>query len=258
MAQKQSVWETSNYYEKACEGSLDIDHPGTKLLVKLSTKRKRILDLGCGEGTRLSLIAGRGVGIDISRKAIKIAREKFPKLKFIKGDLEKLPFEANSFDMVYSAYVFEHLTNPERVLSEAKRVLIKNGDLVIICPNYGAPNRSSPPFRGSRFNKILSGFIRDLIYLFKKVGKLNWNKVTPIADDSHYYTDWDVTIEPYSLTLEKYLSDNGFRIMKNISTWEYELDGAKFHQKVFKLLAKLGVYPFTFWSPHIVIQVRKT
>lgn len=257
MVQKQSVWETNNYYEKARLGSLDASHPGIKLLINLAADKEEILDLGCGEGTRLSLISKKGIGIDISKKAIGIAKKEFPKLNFLVGDLERLPFKDNSFDLVYSAYVFEHLTNPEKVIEEVKRVLKTNGDLVIICPNYGSPNRASPPFKGSRTIKIITGFLKDFIYLFKRVNHLNWNRVIPISRKDSYDTDWDVTVEPYSLSLEKYLKNSGFKIVKNTSTWEYELDGAKLHQKIFKFLGKVGIYPFSYWSPHIVIQVKK-
>lgn len=246
---KQSVWETEDYYKKARAGSLDIKHPGIKLLLNLSNENKKILDLGCGEGTRLSLISDTGTGIDISGKAISLARKKFPKLNFVIGNLEKLPFNNESFDLVYSAYVFEHLRDHLEVISEAKRVLKKDGNFVIICPNYGAPNRASPPFNGSRFKKFLTGF-------FMK-DDLNWNKVTPTADLKKYDTDWDATIEPYSLSLERHLNGNGFKVVKNIPTWEYELKNAGIHQKVFRFLGKLGLYPFYYWSPHIVIQAKK-
>jgi ubiquinone/menaquinone biosynthesis C-methylase UbiE len=248
---KQPVWETQNYYDIAHVASLDTKHPGISLLIELAKKSKNILDLGCGDGTKLSAVAkGKtGTGIDISSTAICIARKKYPEHTFLEGNIEKTPFDNESFDLVYSAFVFEHTRSPEKIIKEAKRILKDNGNLVIICPNYGAPNRASPPFKGSRFKKFFSG-------LFVK-NDLNWNKVTPIADLKKYDTDWDVTIEPYSLSLEKYLNNNGFKVIKNISTWEYELGGAKIYQKVFRFLGNLGIYPFRYWSPHIVIQAKK-
>ena len=246
---KQPVWETENYYTKAHIENLDLANPGIRILFDLAKKIENILDLGCGDGSRLSLLSKNGTGIDISEKAISLAKKKFPKLNFVVGNLEKLPFKDESFDLVYSAYVFEHLENPVNVLSEAKRVLNNDGNLVIICPNYGAPNRASPPFKGSRIKKFFSGiFIKD---------GLNWNKIVPIASKKKYDTDWDATIEPYSLSLEKYLNGNGFKVIKNISTWEYELKNVRIHQKIFKFLGNIGIYPFRFWSPHIVIQAKK-
>lgn len=253
--QKQSVWETNLYYDKAKSGSLDLSHPGMKLLLNLAKSSKSILDLGCGEGTRLSEITSKGTGIDISKTAIANAKKNYTKLNFFVGDLEDLPFKNDSFDLVYSAYVFEHLDNPEKVIKEARRVLKPQGNLVIICPNYGAPNRSSPPFVGSRIKKLISGLLKD--FYFKNQKLLGWTKVEPIASKNNYESDWDVTIEPYARSLGKFLNNNGFKVTKNIQAWEHELGNAKTIQKIFRFLASLNIYPFNYWSPHIVIQAKK-
>lgn len=253
----KNVWESESYLNAAHEGSLDVNHPGMRLLKKLNRKGKKILDLGCGEGTRLNYLALPGqkaFGIDISRTAILVAKNRSKSINFSVGDLEKLPFKNESFDLIYSAYVFEHLENPEKVILEAKRVLKNGGDLVIICPNYGAPNRASPPFKGSRVEKIIYGTCYDLLLPFRRISELEWNKVEPIAKKDNYKSDWDVTVEPYSLTLTKYLESSGFRVIKNIQTWGYELNSAKFTQRIFRILGILGVYPFRYWSPHIVIE----
>lgn len=255
MGLKQKAWETNDYYLQAREGSLDVSHSGIKLLRSLIDSNKKILDLGCGEGTRLSLLSKSGTGVDISSKAINLAKKKYPKLNFILGNLEKLPFKDGSFDLVYSAYVFEHLMNPEKVIDGVVRVLRRSGNIVIICPNYGAPNRASPPFKGSRIKKLIFGFLNDLLYPFQIKKSLSWNKVKPITEG--YESDWDVTIEPYSLSLENYLNNNGFLVKKNLQTWSYELSTAKMPQKLFRALGTVGLYPFRFWSPHIVIQAKK-
>ncbi|HET7098894.1 MAG TPA: class I SAM-dependent methyltransferase [Patescibacteria group bacterium] len=255
MVEKQKVWETNNYYDKAHISSLDLNNPGIRLLLNLSKKSRKILDLGCGDGSRLSLLSNVGTGVDVSVKAISIAKKRYPKCKFIIGNLENLTFPNDSFDLLYSAYVFEHIDNVEKVINEIKRVLTPSGNLVIICPNYGAPNRASPPFTGSRINKFISGFLNDLLNVFRHVKTLNWVKVTPIKGE--YKSDFDVTIEPYSLSLSKYLESNGFLVEKNFQTWEYELEAANILQKIFRFLGLVGIYPFYYWSPHIVIQAKK-
>ncbi|MCD6402747.1 MAG: methyltransferase domain-containing protein [Candidatus Aenigmarchaeota archaeon] len=47
------------------------------------------------------------------------------------------PFPSNSFDEVYSRFLFEHLTNPLHFLKECYRVLKKGGRIVIITDNAG-------------------------------------------------------------------------------------------------------------------------
>jgi SAM-dependent methyltransferase len=55
----------------------------------LTSKKKRVLDLGCGTGELLKeLNPVYGVGVDLSKEMIKEAKEKHPELEFIHGDLE--------------------------------------------------------------------------------------------------------------------------------------------------------------------------
>ena len=252
---RETVWTKDEYYRIAHKGSLDVNHPGMKVLLKLTHHADSILDLGCGEGTRLNLLVsrGRGVGIDISSKAISLAKKKYPNFDFRVGDLEKLPFENNSFDLVYSAFVFEHLDNPEKVMKEAIRVLTPGGKFVVIAPNYGAPNRASPPFKGNRLVKLIVGFIKNM--LPRK--SLGWEKVRPIATGGAYEIDWDTTIEPYLGSLMNFLKSLQMKIISYDSCWKEELRGAGYLQRLFRFLGEKGVYPFNLWGPHLVLVVQK-
>ncbi len=51
---------------------------------------------------------------------------------------EDLPFSDNSFDIVHSSNVLEHVADPEKTLSEAIRVLKPGGILHFVVPNYGS------------------------------------------------------------------------------------------------------------------------
>lgn len=98
----------------------------------------RILDAGCGEGFTLlklyELKVGKELaGIDYSRVAIGTAREMFPYLNVKVGDIYKLPFKENSFDLVICTEVFEHLENPVGALKEIERVASKYA--LITVPN---------------------------------------------------------------------------------------------------------------------------
>jgi ubiquinone/menaquinone biosynthesis C-methylase UbiE len=55
-----------------------------------------------------------------------------------KGVGEKIPFEDNVFDIVYSSNVLEHVQDPPKVLAEAVRVLKPGGVMVCVVPNYGS------------------------------------------------------------------------------------------------------------------------
>ncbi|OGM26054.1 hypothetical protein A3D01_04810 [Candidatus Woesebacteria bacterium RIFCSPHIGHO2_02_FULL_39_13] len=252
----KNIWEKEKYYEMAKEGSLDRKHFGVVLLKKMSRSASSILDLGCGEGTRLDYLTNKkGVGVDISQVAINLARSSHPHLKFIKGNLETLPFKDESFDLVYSAFTLEHLNKPKKVIDEAIRITKPGGNLVFIAPNYGSPNRASPVFKGSRIRKLVNGFLKDVVGHFRKVERLDWLKVQP--QTSSYFQDSDTCVEPYIRSLVQYLEGKGVSIKNWSSCWEEELPNPSLLQKLIAGLAKLRIYPFTFWGPHLVVHVQR-
>jgi ubiquinone/menaquinone biosynthesis C-methylase UbiE len=115
-------------------------------MVGLVTKRtnkvgdKRILDIGCGDGSfaiRLRKYS-EVFGIDISQKAIDLARK--AGLSAYRTDIsrEKLPFGSEYFDVVYMGDVIEHLLNPDFAICEVLRVLKQGGFLVLSTPNLAS------------------------------------------------------------------------------------------------------------------------
>ena len=98
-----------------------------------------VLDIGCHSGTFtqkiLSKIGSRQVyGIDISPKAIRLASRRISYGQFEVADAESLPYKGDFFDAVFCLEVLEHVDNPGQVLGEIKRVLKKNGYVVILVP----------------------------------------------------------------------------------------------------------------------------
>ena len=95
-----------------------------------------MLDIGCADGTTTRQLQkiipeARIVGIDYYKKAIDFAKKKKSKIKFVHADVHDLPFANNSFDTVTAIETLEHLTIPERVLDEIRRVLKPRGYLII-------------------------------------------------------------------------------------------------------------------------------
>ena len=113
------------------------------LIVDLITKeisrrgRKKILDIGCGDGSFIIRFKKycEVFGVDISRRAIKIAKEAGIDAYKVDVSCEKLPFEDEYFDIVYIGEVIEHLINPDFAINEAARVIKSNGFLVLSTPN---------------------------------------------------------------------------------------------------------------------------
>lgn len=94
-----------------------------------------VLDLGCGTGQLLSCISAPGVelaGIDIASQMIAQSRRKLGEQADLReGDVEQLPWEDESFDLVLSTLAFHHYPNPGLVLKEAARVLKPGKKLII-------------------------------------------------------------------------------------------------------------------------------
>lgn len=96
---------------------------------------KPFLEIGVGTG-RFAKELGIDFGIDPSSKALEISKKRGIKIEEAKG--EKLPFKDESFSAVFLLFTLCFMENPERVFSEAKRVLTKGGGLII-----GLINRNS-------------------------------------------------------------------------------------------------------------------
>lgn len=99
----------------------------------------RILDYGCGVGSWVSLLSAafpvaQIAGIDISDTAVAKARERHPQHQFETFDGRTAPFPAESFDLVFSYHVLEHVQDIEESIGEICRVLRPGGYACIIFP----------------------------------------------------------------------------------------------------------------------------
>ena len=108
-----------------------------KICTALNDPNPRILDVGCGTGANLKMLAacGRAEGVDISPQAIEFCRE--CGLDSVKlGAIEQLPYENGSFDLVTALDVIEHLDDDVLGLREIRRVLCRDGRLLLFVPAF--------------------------------------------------------------------------------------------------------------------------
>ncbi|MDO8906872.1 MAG: methyltransferase domain-containing protein [Pseudohongiella sp.] len=92
------------------------------------------LHVGCGHdlaGVSSFFYESGLVGIDLDAEAI----QSYPRAAWL-GDAGELPFADGSFDLVFSEYVLEHLTDPDVVFQEISRVLTPSGVFLSLAPNY--------------------------------------------------------------------------------------------------------------------------
>lgn len=97
----------------------------------------RLLDVGCGCGDFLHLARQAGwqvCGFEFSQAVADVARQRYG-LTVAVGDISELAFTENSFDMITSWHVLEHLCNPLLTLRRIYKLLRERGVLVLEVPN---------------------------------------------------------------------------------------------------------------------------
>src|SRR6267154_383221 len=103
----------------------------------LGKPRPRILDVGCGTGANLQMLAqfGAAEGVDVSAEALDFCRARgLDEVK--QGAAESLPFADASFDLVTGLDVVEHLDDDIAGLREMCRVLSPDGRAVLFVPAF--------------------------------------------------------------------------------------------------------------------------
>ena len=142
----------------------------------------RLIDLGCGTGRTLELIANpriRAVGVDYSEEAIRIASKRVPWVNLMVCDMLSVPFEPGTFDIVLSVGSHEHLEVLD--FSEPRKLVKENGLFVCVLPCI---------------NPISKGR-------------------TIAADRQHY--DWDLNKEDWIKEVEKF----GFKCVWYQDPWTF-------------------------------------
>lgn len=251
-----NIWNHREYYEKIA-ATENFSHPGFKLAQRYCQTAKNILDVGCGDGSKLARLGNqrtKRIGCDISKEAVILGKQEFPGIKFDQFDDETLPYKTESFDRVTSFFVLEHTDNPDNLITEMIHVLALGGYLILLAPNFGAPNRASPNFKGNRLVKMIGGVLDD----FLPARGLGWNHVTPkITTIEEFESDLDTTVEPYLGSLWRFLQIKELKIVETKSFWEMERPGAKALQRGLRFLGEREIYPFRYWGPHLFVVAEK-
>src|SRR5262249_15014977 len=95
---------------------------------------QRVLDIGCGAGAFLRLVAERGgdpSGIDASEALVALARRRLPGADIRVGEMEQLPYPDGTFDLVTGFNAFFFANDLVAALREAGRVARAGAPVVI-------------------------------------------------------------------------------------------------------------------------------
>lgn len=109
-----------------------------KELLPYTRGAKKILELGCGKGllaARLKkYVDAEFFGTDISQSGIRLAKKRG--IQAIRTDLNKpLPYKDNTFDVIFSDQLLEHIYDTDMVVGEMYRTLKSGGYGITITPN---------------------------------------------------------------------------------------------------------------------------
>jgi len=103
-------------------------------------KRDHVLDVASGPGFVAMAFAphcDRVVGVDatdrfVERATNEAANRRLSNISFVLGDVERMAFPENSFDIAVCRFAFHHFPRPAKVLAEMRRVVRPGGNLVIV------------------------------------------------------------------------------------------------------------------------------
>lgn len=146
-----------------------------------NVKDKILLEAGCGSCETLVRIAKKAkkvVGLDISKKSILVSKIKFgmnkipkDKYSFVLGDIQKMTFKDNTFDITFNAGVIEHFDDDKinnKPVREMVRVTKNGGKIIILVPSvYSIFYLYYLVSRIPGLNKIFPGEASHRFYSFK-------------------------------------------------------------------------------------------
>ena len=141
-----------------CDSNLKARRRLLRLLQPFLSQNQLVLDAGCGPGTYGIILAEKNdvVGVDLSSKIASAAKQRANEgnARFwpLVGDLERLPFRDNSFDVCLCIYTLHHLPDIYVAVSELVRVAKTEGRIAILDVNGSNP--------GVRLSSIMENLIR--------------------------------------------------------------------------------------------------
>ena len=184
--------------------------------------RGRVLDVGCGNGIALQALEGwkHKAGVDVSDILLKLAREKGIEAHFCNVDESALPFPDESFDLVVSSDVIEHVLHTDHLLNEINRVVRTGGLYVAVIPNVNQPV------------SFVMQFILDLTPMFASRYRCP------------HYRDFSARL--FSLILQKH----GFEILRREGSFLFPFENNPLSVAIAKLIPR--------WGEQVLFAVRKT
>lgn len=128
---------------------------------KYGLKDKKALEVGAGSGLLQDLVDDY-TALDISPTA-----RRFFHKPFVEASATGMPFQSNTFDALWSVWVLEHIPNPEKALTEIRRVVKPNG-YIFLLPAYEVEPYAAQGYRVRPYSDFDWGgkFVKATIPIF--------------------------------------------------------------------------------------------
>ena len=236
-----------------------------ELVIRYAPPRSKVLDLGCGNGISARLLNQADfdiVGTDISPLFLEDAQTwENPKLHYRVCDVMELPFESESFDVICSNELVEHLPDVETALTEMTRVVCKGGRIVLSGPNLCSPlipfldwlnlmsGKPGRPVWGETKRQALQQFMRNCgLYVRKRfltpaTVAPNFIYREPDLQADAIGGDADSAYYASSIDLAQFFRSHGFTIVKKAVG--------------FGIKGRIIARAFPYLSPYITMVVEK-
>ena len=147
-------------------------------------KDKRVLDLGCGYGWHSIYAMENGassvVGVDISHKMLKVAKEKthFPQIEYRCCSIEDVSFPDESFDIMLSSLAFHYIEDYEDLINNLYKMLKPNGTLIFTVEHPVFTSYGTQDWHYNEKGEILHFPVDNYYYEGKRTAMFLEEKVT--------------------------------------------------------------------------------
>lgn len=140
-----------------------------------------VLEVGVGTGLNTDFymdeyhITALDINQNFLKKARRRAEDKNKKVDFLRGDIEKLPFPANSFDSAVTTFLFCQLSNPAMGMVELHRVLKPGGQLLLLehVRTHGLSGKLLAAISGPLYRMVGEHIARDTENIAAQAGFIN-------------------------------------------------------------------------------------
>lgn len=208
------------------------------------TSSATVIDIGCGSGVYLEELARKGyscTGIDASPEMIRTTRHRLSEkgiadVRLFPGDIENLPFDNMTFDLVLSVGVLGYLLDEKRAIAEVRRILKPGGYWILNVANVMSLSHLDFYWR------------KRLMSLFGRVFKGS-AEPSPSSRVS-FASPW---VRRFSPEHHEYRLFHPRRLEKELEEYGFEIHSVFSSTVPFRLLRRMGLVP-----DHILGKLEET